>query len=144
MSGDEIEDVLCAELPFADQTIALDFVRYLHEAETNCIRDNGYWKDKRYYRVKFHQGYVCFLSISDPDEKENRWTVWSAPMDADCLSEFPIDEELKEIAWKHVDPCASCGSCGGGKRKAVFGGCLKMYANARFGLIIPMPMTFGL
>ena len=29
-------------------------------------------------------------------------------MDADCLSEFPIDEELKEIAWKHVqDPCAS-------------------------------------
>lgn len=47
MSGYEIEDILCTELPFADQTIALDFVRYLHKAGMNCIRDNGYWKDKQ-------------------------------------------------------------------------------------------------
>ena len=119
MSGYEIEDILCAELPFADQTIALDFVRYLHKAGMNCIRDNGYWKDKQYYRVRFHQGYVCFLSIRDPDE-------------TDCLKEFPMDEQLKEIAWKHVDFCVSCGSCGGGKSAAIFGRRFKNVCQCTF------------
>lgn len=132
MSEYEIEDILCAELPFADQTIALDFVRYLHKARMNCIRDNGYWKDKQYYRTRFYQGYVCFLSIRDPDETENRWTVWSDHMDSNCLKEFPMDEQLKEIAWKHVDFCASCGSCGGGKSEAIFGRRFKNVCQCTF------------
>ncbi len=41
-----------------------------------------------------------------------------------CLrsnEDFPLDEHLKEIAWKNVDFCGNCGYCTGGTHKTVFG-----------------------
>ena len=32
-----------------------------------------------------------------------------------------VDEEIKTIAWKNIDLCGNCGSCGGGQSKKVFG-----------------------
>ena len=32
-----------------------------------------------------------------------------------------IDDKIKNTAWKHIDFCGHYGSCGGGKRKVVFG-----------------------
>ena len=37
------------------------------------------------------------------------------------LQDYPIENELREIAWKHVDTCGNCGSCGGGRKKNIFG-----------------------
>lgn len=42
-------------------------------------------------------------------------------MDSDWLGDYPIENNLKEIAWKHVDSCGNCGSCGGGRKKIIFG-----------------------
>ena len=35
-------------------------------------------------------------------------------MDSKWLKEISEDEEIKELAWKHVDLCENCGSCSGG------------------------------
>lgn len=83
------------------------------------MKDCGYWIDKHYYLAKFYESCVCFISIKDPDEKENRWTVWSDDMDTP--DDVPIEPALREAAWKHVDFCGACGSCGGGRRKTIFG-----------------------
>ena len=42
-------------------------------------------------------------------------------MNSISAEDFPIKKELKEIAWKHIDKCANCGSCRGGRRKVIFG-----------------------
>lgn len=119
MEETTIEACIRKELPSDDQAIALELVRYLHECGLALIKDCGYWVDKHYYLVKFHQACVCFISVNDPDEKENCWTVWSDNMDA--LGDVPLEPALREIAWRHVDFCGACGSCGGGRRKTIFG-----------------------
>lgn len=42
-------------------------------------------------------------------------------MDSKWLKEISEDEEIKELAWKHVDLCENCGSCSCGTRKVIFG-----------------------
>lgn len=117
----KIEEYIISELSPEDQNVALDFVEYLRNSEMEFVKDNGYWKDKIYYLIKYHAECVCFIAIKNPDEKENRWTVWSDDIHSNWLGENQLEEELKQIAWSHVDTCKNCGSCGGGKPKMIFG-----------------------
>lgn len=125
MSEQKIEDHIISELPLDDQKIALDFIGYLRSSDMEFVRDTGgCWKDKIYYWVRYKGNKskcTCFIAINDPDEKDNRWTVWSDDMSSEFLADYPIENELKEIALKHVDTCGNCGSCGGGKPKVIFG-----------------------
>lgn len=117
----KIEDYIINELSSEDQGIALDFVKYLRNSEMEFVKDNGYWKDKIYYLIKYRAECVCFITIKNSDEEENHWTVWSDDIHSDWLGENQLEEELKKIAWSHVDTCKNCGSCGGGKPKMIFG-----------------------
>lgn len=108
-------------LDFEDEAIALNLVDYLKVQKTEFIKDNGFWKNKIYYLVKYKNEYVCFIAIKDPDEPHNRWTVWSEDMNSEFLANHPVSEKFKEIAWKHVDKCGNCGSCSGGRHKIIFG-----------------------
>lgn len=120
MTEPNIKDYICRELPPNDREIALDFVGYLEENHLTFYKDNcDCWKDKIYYRVKCGEKCVCFIAINDPDERENRWTVWSDDME--LPEKYPVDDEIREKAWQHIDHCGNCGSCGGGRRKLVFG-----------------------
>ena len=121
MNERNIQEYICQELSLDDQTIALDFVEYLKQAGMEFVKDNGYWKDKIYYLIKFNDQCVCFIAIKDPDERDNHWTIWSDDMCSDLLKETPIEKEIIETAWNHIDFCGKCGSCGGGRHKVVFG-----------------------
>lgn len=112
---DYIEENLCDE---TKQT-ALKFAEFLYSRSIEFIKDNGYWKNKIYYLCKFNDEYVCFIAIKDPDEPENDWTIWSE--DSNAYAEEIADENIKNTAWKYVDHCGNCGSCGGGKAKNIFG-----------------------
>ena len=116
-----IQDYICQELSLDDQKIALDFVDYLKKAGMEFVKDNGYWKDKIYYLIKFHGECVCFIAIKDPDEKDNYWTIWSDDMGSKWLKETPMEKEIIESAWHHIDFCGKCGSCSGGRHKVIFG-----------------------
>ncbi|MDF2589990.1 MAG: hypothetical protein K0S41_3831 [Anaerocolumna sp.] len=121
MDERNIQDYIYEELSFDDQRIAFDFIEYLKENEMEFVKDNGYWKDKIYYLIIFNTKYVCFISIKDPDEKDNHWTIWSDDMDSNWFDKFSIEKRIKETAWKYIDFCDNCGSCGGGRHKVIFG-----------------------
>ena len=98
---------------------ALESVEFLYSRSIEFVKDNGYWKNKIYYLCKFNNEYVCFIAIKDPDEPENDWTIWSE--DSNAYEDATADDSVKNAAWKYVDHCGNCGSCGGGKTKNIFG-----------------------
>lgn len=117
-----IEDYIQRELSLEEQKVAMDFVRFLKENQLSFHKDNGaYWKDTIYYWVKQENACVCFIAIKNPDEESNHWTIWSADMDSERLENESASDEVKETAWKYVDHCKGCGSCGGGRHKVIFG-----------------------
>lgn len=121
MIGLQIEDYVIAELVSEEQEIALDFVTYLRSFNLEFEKDNGYWRDKIYYIIKYQSKCICFISIKDLDEPDNHWTVWSDDMSSELIAEYPLESGIKEIAWRHVDICGNCGSCDGGRLKNIFG-----------------------
>lgn len=120
MTEPNIEDYVLNELSADDRDIALDFINYLKDSRLTFYKDNcECWKDKIYYWVKCGDKCVCFIAINDPDEKDNRWTVWSDDME--LPEKYPVSDSIKESTWRHIDHCGNCGSCGGGRSKEVFG-----------------------
>lgn len=121
MNEKTIDDFILKELSLDDQKIAFSFLESLRKNNVQFIKGEGYWKDKIYYLIKLEDQFICFIAINDPDDKDNRWTIWSDDMDSISSEDFSIRKELKEIAWKHIDKCANCGSCNGGRCKLIFG-----------------------
>ncbi len=122
MSELNIKDYINRELSLSDREIALKFVRFLEDKNLTFYKDNcDCWKDKIYYWVRLEDKCVCFIAVNDPDEADNRWTVWSDDMGSERLEKSPYAAEINETAWKHVDHCGNCGSCGGGRHKVIFG-----------------------
>ena len=116
----QIEDFVEEPLEGQARQNALDFIAFLRNHGVAFYRaHNGYWKTKVDYWVKLGEECLCFIAIQNPDEPENSWTVWSDACSA-YESDIP-EEDIKHIAWEHIDFCAHCGSCSGGKRKTVFG-----------------------
>lgn len=114
-----IEDYINDNLTDEAKSIALDFVSFLRENDIEFYKDNGApWKDKIYYHLKFNGEFVGFVAVKDPDEPENLWTVWSDNCKA--FESGNIDDKVKETAYKHIDFCGKCGSCGG-RKKIIFG-----------------------
>ena len=117
-----IEYHIQRELSPEEQKVAMEFVRFLKEQHLTFYKDNGaYWKDKIYYWVKLEDACVCFIAIKNPDEESNHWTVWSDDMGSNSLENESVSDEVREAAWKYVDHCCHCGSCGGGRHKVIFG-----------------------
>ena len=94
-----IEEYIYRELSSEEQKVAMEFVHFLKENHLSFYKDNcEYWKDKIYYWVKSGDDCICFISIKNPEEKENHWTVWSADMGYEWLEEPGVDGEIKEFA----------------------------------------------
>ncbi|MBQ8555214.1 MAG: hypothetical protein IJ438_04985 [Clostridia bacterium] len=128
-----IKDHIRNELPSQAQRVALHYVAFLEENGITFHKDNcDYWKNKIYYWCKYHNDCVCFIAIKNPDEPQNVWTVWSDDMKSEWLESSDVDDQIKELAWKHIDHCGHCGSCGGGQRKVVFGREFKAVCGCTF------------
>lgn len=121
------------KLPYEIQTIALDFIDVLAEYGVTFYKDNSdCWINKNYYWCKYNDDCVCFISIKDPDEPQNLWTVWSDDMKSEWFENFEFNDNIKELAWKHIGHCGHCGSCGGGRCKVVFGREFKAVCGCTF------------
>lgn len=128
-----IKDHICRELSSEEQEIALDFVAYLENNGLTFYKDNSdCWKNKIYYWCKYNNDCVCFISIKDPDEPQNFWTVWSDDIKSEWFNKYDVDDEIKELACKHIDHCGNCGSCRGGRRKVIFGREFKAVCGCTF------------
>ena len=124
-----IENHIYEALTGDKQRLALEFAAHLQAQDVNLERGTGYWADKRYWMVKCNGKYICFILLNGygfaahKDEPEG-WIIWLDDADSrrsQWYANAPLDEEMKETVWRHVDFCANCGSCGGGTRKTIFG-----------------------
>ena len=133
MSELSIKNYILRELSSEEQKVALKFLTYLESKDLTFYKDIcDYWKDKIYYWVKYNEECVCFISIKDPDEPKNSWTIWSDDIKSEWLQNYDVDDKIKELAWKYIDHCGHCGSCGGGQRKVVFGREFKAVCGCTF------------
>ena len=146
MTDCRIEECIIRELCSNEKETALAFVAFLREQNLVFHKDQGaYWKDKNYYWVKQNDECVCYIAVRNPDEPENRWTVWSADMESEWLENYPVNDGIRETAWKCIDCCAHCGSCSGGRRKVVFGRVFDEVCGCTFRIDNPkteMDLTF--
>ncbi len=129
MSAITIEAHIYEVLTGEAQRRALDFAAYLQTYDVTLERGSDYWSDKRYWMIKYKDKYICFVLLNGHDadvhkDEPEGWTVWLDDADSRqsrWYENAPLDDELKEIAWRNVDHCANCGSCSGGTRKTIFG-----------------------
>jgi hypothetical protein len=125
MPEPKIDNFIDKVLTGETQKNALEFASYLRANEMLFVRGKGYWEDKLYWMIKYKDEYVCFILIngSGSEEKFAPWTIWSDDSDSNWFEYFPLDEPMKEIAWRNVDACGNCGGCDnpGGSRKTIFG-----------------------
>lgn len=111
----------------------MNFVDFLENNGLNFHRDSSEcWSDKLYYWRKYKDACVCFISIKGPDEPQNLWAVWTDDIKSEWLDKCEVNDERKELAWKHIDHCVRCGSCRGGQRKVIFGRGYKTVCGCTF------------
>ncbi len=113
----------CEKLPTEVERNALAFIDFLFTNEVMFVRGGGYWENQNYYFVKYKNEHLCFILINGTgtEEKFAPFTVWSDDSGSKWYENADLDDEIKSIAWENVDICGNCGSCGGGKRKIIFG-----------------------
>ena len=127
MSNREIEEAIGEVLTGDTQMIVLDFVAYLRANDMVIERaTGGYWDDKFYYAIRYHDEFVCTILIGAAEDSSEPWVVWSDSSNSKWYENAPLDKHQKEIAWKYVDICGggdNCGYCGnpGGVGKTVLG-----------------------
>ena len=125
----KMEDIIREVLTGDAQKNALEFAMHLRKNGMTFEKaQNGYWKDKPYWHIKYRDQYVCFVFVHGSpakyvDEPEG-WTIWTDDSESNWFSDYPLDEPMKQVAWNHVDVCGNCtpgGPCAGGTRKTIFG-----------------------
>jgi len=125
MPEQRIENFIVEVLAGEAQQNALAFTSYLRASEMQFERGKGYWENKLYWLIKYKNEYVCFILINGSEDKTEPegLTIWSDDSNSNCFEDFPLEEQMKEIAWKNVDICGNCGGCDnpGGKCKTIFG-----------------------
>ena len=106
---DKFSEVLCGD----SLKNALDFAAFLH---ANTMQYDG-------MQVTYDDKCVCYIHIDGAEQMPGPWTVWPEGDYCEECEAVPMDEHMKEIAWKNIDICANCGGCKnpGGTHKKIFG-----------------------
>jgi len=121
--SDNFERYICENLEENAQKNALDFAAFLRASEMQLERCGGYWEDKLYWAVNYHDQSVCYILIDDK-EKPCRWTIWSDDSGSQWFADVPLDDRMKNIVWDNVDVCEKTDRCFDGCRrssKTIFG-----------------------
>jgi len=124
MPEQQIENFISEILTADAQKNALEFTSYLRASEMQFERGKGYWEGKLYWVITYKDETVCYILIGAEEKPgPGPWIIWSDDSGSNCFADFPLDEQLKKVAWKNVDICGNCGGCGnpGGTRKTIFG-----------------------
>ena len=121
----KMEDIFKEALTGEVLENALNFVKFLNANEIVLAKQHElHYKGER----------VCYI---DTFKDSNTWSVWT---EGDYSSEcegFLIDEQTKEIAWKHANKCGGCegNACKPGANRIIFG---KAFSNICNGAHVDM------
>lgn len=115
MSAMKIEDAITTVLNEEAQKNALDFVAHMRAKGVSIDESETYWE------IKYKGKCLCFMWIDGSDNLPGPWTIWSnqepgswatwGENASDFNTNIPVDDHIKEIAWKNVSFCGNCGEC---------------------------------
>ena len=92
---------------------ALDFAAFLKANDLATGETHG--------TVVYKDNVFAYLHMDGKPEMPGPWTIWP-DLDGTVPDGFTLDDSMKEIAWKHVNICADCGSgCAPGSSKTIYG-----------------------
>jgi len=127
MSKQNIEQIISETLTGDVQWSALELASSLLANGVSCVRDTTteYWKDKTYFVCNYNGQSVCYVSINEFEP--NTWNIQGDDSGDAWYEDVPLDDTIKEIAWRnvavcnHYDVCGACGSPEVATRKRIFG-----------------------
>ena len=110
---DVFKDVLTGEI----LNSALNFAEFLSANEMVHVPEK--------HEIRYKDERICYI---DMFKDRNTWSVWTEGDYSNECEGFRIDEQTKEIAWKHANKCGHCDGqdCSPGVSKIIFG---KEFAN---------------
>ena len=93
---------------------ALDFAAFLRANDMIAGGEHG--------EISYKDKCLGYMYLDGIEQAPGPWTIWTQGDYSKEHEDVPMDERMKEIAWAHVNHCASCGgSCSPGTRKVIFG-----------------------
>ena len=108
------EEKIIDTLSGVTQKRALEFANFLNT--------NGMELDENHSMI-IHQGKtLAYIHMDGNAEMPGPWSVWPEGDFSTVPQDYDFDENMKEIAWEHINYCANCGgNCAPGYTKTVFG-----------------------
>jgi len=104
-----IESTLTGET----QKNALDFAAFMAA--------NGITTGENHGTIVCNGKVLAWMHMDGKPDLPGPWTVWP-DLIGTVPDGFDFNDAMKEIAWKNVNICASCGSeCAPGSKKSIFG-----------------------
>jgi len=113
VSARTFEEMIKNTLTGETQKNALDFAAFMVA--------NGMTTGENHGTVVYNGKVLAWMHMDGKQDLPGPWTVW--PDLIGTMPEgFDFDDNLKKIAWKNVNICASCGSdCAPGSKKNIYG-----------------------
>jgi len=107
------EKAILSTLEGSAQKNALDFVSLLKVGDMTTGENHG--------TVIWKGDILAYIHMDGKPEMPGPWTIW--PNVTGSVPEgFVLDEATRDIALRHINICADCGSkCAPGSRKNVYG-----------------------
>jgi len=107
------EETIKTTLTGETQKNALDFAAFMAA--------NGIITGENHGTVEYNGTTLAWMHMDGKPDLPGPWTVWP-DLIGTVPDGFEFDDAMKEIAWKNVNICASCGSdCAPGSSKNIFG-----------------------
>ena len=132
MSNQVFENTINEVLSGDNLKSALDFAEYL---KANELDVNG-------SEISYNGKSVCYVHLDNTENYPGPWTIWTEGDYSSEHQDVPMSGHMKEIAWKHVNICGSCGgSCSPGKRKSIFGKEFDNVCSADMAFYVPNAET---
>lgn len=117
-------EVLIREtFPAGEQEAPLRFLASLRRSGMELERAGEYWAGQFYWAVQYAGRPVCFFLVNGAGDEADMapLTVWTDDGGSPWYEDAELSQQEKELCWAHVDACARCGSCAGGRGKTLFG-----------------------
>jgi len=107
------EETIKATLNGDTQKSALDFAAFLNANDMTTGENHG--------TVVYNGEVLAWMHMDGKPDLPGPWTVWP-DLNGTVPDGFEFSDAMKEIAWKNVNICASCGSnCTPGSKMNIFG-----------------------
>ena len=107
------EETIKNTLTGESQKNALEFAAFMASNNMATGENHG---------TLMHKGDIlAWMHMDGKPDLPGPWTVWP-DLTGTVPDGFDFDDDMKEIAWKNVNICASCGSdCAPGSNRNIFG-----------------------